>query len=168
MVVSLLVALLIGAATNTGVAGEKSPADATLSDLSWIAGYWVSDEEDRTLEECWLPPSGGVMLGLHRDVFEGSDMLFEYLRIVPTADGLVYHATPRGQETTTFWLTSLTDDGGVKRAVFENPEYDFPNLIRYTLSGDDLMAEAEGFEDDQTVVEVWVWRRADFPRNSTH
>jgi len=80
--------------------------------------------------------------------------------------GLVYYATPRGNDTTKFALTSLTSDGSSRQAVFENPEHDFPILVRYTLSEDGLMAEVEGIDDDHTVVEVWVWQRAEFPRNT--
>jgi len=167
MAVFLFAALLIGAQANTSGAGEKSPADATISDIAWLTGYWKSNKGNTTTEECWLPPSGGVMLGLHRDVSEDGDLLFEYLRILETPDGLVYYATPRGNDTTEFWLTSLTSDGSSQQAVFENPGYDFPKLIRYSLSEDGLMAEVEGIDDDQDVIEVWVWNREEFPQNKT-
>jgi hypothetical protein len=167
MIVCCIVALLIGAALNTGIAGEPSPPDATIADLAWLTGYWMSNKRNTITEECWLPPSGGVMLGLHRDVSADGDVIFEYLRIVETTDGLVYYATPRGIDTTKFTLTSLTSDGSSRQAVFENPEHDNPNLIRYTLSDDGLMAEVEGIDDDHTVVDVWVWNRAEFPQNTT-
>jgi hypothetical protein len=51
--------------------------------------------------------------------------------------------------------------------VFENPEHDSPNLIRYTLTGDHLMAEVRGSEDERPVIKVWSWTRAELPRNST-
>jgi hypothetical protein len=167
MIVCFLVVLLTGATAPPGDAGGKSPTDVTISDLDWLTGYWVSEKSGATSEECWLPPKGGVMLGLHRDVFEESGMFFEYLRIVQTIDGLVYYATPRNHDTTMFALTALENDGNTKQAVFENPEHDFPNLIRYTLSEDGLKAEVEGIEDDQRVVNVWVWHRAEFFRNPT-
>jgi hypothetical protein len=146
-------------------AGERSVADATISEVAWLAGYWMSDKRNMVTEELWLAPGGGVMLGLHRDVGDENDMTFEYLRIMQTGDGLVYYASPRGYDTTKFLLTSLSDEGDTKQVVFENPEHDFPNLIRYTLTGDELRAEVRGSEDDIPIVKVWSWRRAELPRN---
>jgi len=167
MVVLICAAVLAAAAVNTGGAGGKSPAEVTISDLAWLAGYWMSDKRGTLAEECWLPPEGGVMLGLHRDVSDDGNTFFEYLRIMQTAEGIVYYTTPQGYDTTKFKLNALSEDGNTTQAVFENPDHDFPNLIRYTLSGDGLMAEVEGIDDDQKVVEVWVWQRAEFPRNPT-
>jgi len=104
------------------------------------------------------------MLGLHRDVLEDGNASFEYLRIMQTPNGIYYYATPGGLGTTKFKLTALSVDGGSARAVFENPDNEFPNLIRYTLSDDELMAEVNGIEDDQNILHVWVWRRAEFPQ----
>ena len=49
-------------------------------------------------------------------------------------------ATPSGQERTVFPATEVTD----ARAVFENPEHDFPQRITYTGAG-----------------ETWVWEAAE-------
>ncbi len=142
---------------------EVTPAEADLSDLAWLAGYWMSDKRGTLSEECWLPLDGGVMLGLHRDTFADGRMFFEYLRIMETAEGVYYYASPRGYDTTKFLLTSITDKDGSKQAVFENPDHEFPNLIRYTLDSHGLMAEVEGIDDDENVVETWTWQRAEFP-----
>jgi hypothetical protein len=167
--ISICTAVLAAAAVNTGGAGEKSPAEATISDLTWLAGYWMSNKRGTLAEECWLPPEGSVMLGLHRDASDDGDTFFEYLRIMQTAEGIYYYATPQGYDTTKFKLTALSEDGSSHQVVFENPEHDFPKLIRYTLRVDGLMAEVEGIEDDRKIVEVWVWQRAEFPatRNPT-
>jgi hypothetical protein len=165
IIVLLSAGVLIAGAVVAENGGTTSPADATISDLAWLAGYWKLDRSGAVMEECWLAPAGAVMVGLHLDLHEDGNVFFEYLRIMETADGVVYYASPRGYDTTKYTLTALTDSGGVKRAVFENPEKDFPKLIRYTLDEHGLMAEAEGVEDDQNVVEVWTWQRAPFPQN---
>ena len=169
IILSICAVVLAAAAANTGRTGEKSPAEATLSDLAWLAGYWMSDKRGTLAEECWLPPEGGAMLGLHRDAFDDGNMFFEYLRIMQTADGIVYYATPRGHDTTKYKLTALSVNGNSAQAVFENPDHDFPRLIRYMLIENGLRAEVEGTEDDQKVISVWVWQRAEFPatRNPT-
>jgi hypothetical protein len=168
---SLLV-LAIVPTVMAGTAGDVVAGDdhkhaalegVSIEGLAWMTGYWKSDERGVVNEECWLAPGSGVMLGLHRDTFEDGRMEFEYLRIMETGNGVVYYATPRGYETTKFTLTAYTNKDGVRQAVFENPDHDFPRQIRYTLNGDRLTAEAEGQDDGQTVVEVWTWTRSKFP-----
>jgi hypothetical protein len=167
----LMAACVLTAAEVCGTGGqvtgrsrhEVKPADATVSDLEWLTGYWLSDKRGAVMVECWLPPGGGVMLGLHRDTFEDGRMSFEYLRIMETAEGVYYYASPRGYDTTKFLLTAISDEGGVKQAVFENPDNEFPKLIRYTLDSHGLMAEVEGIDDSNNVVETWTWQRAAFP-----
>lgn len=170
VVMLICAASLSAAAASVGGAGQESPAEATISDLGWLAGYWTSEKRGQLVVECWLPPEGAVMLGIHREVRDGGDVFFEYLRIMKTADGIFYYAAPGGYNTTKFKLTELSVDGTSARAVFENPEHDSPRLIRYVLSGDVLMAQIEGFDDDQKVITVWNWQRAEFPRTrkSTH
>ncbi len=168
---SLLMVLCVTVAV-TGFAGDVAAGDdhkhaalegVSVKGLAWMAGYWQSDDRGVLNEECWLAPKGGVMLGLHRDTFDDGRMMFEYLRIMDTAGGVVYYASPQGYETTKFRLTAYSDKDGVHQAVFENPDHTFPQTIRYTLNGDRLTAEAEGNDDGQTVVEVWTWTRSKFP-----
>ncbi len=167
LTVLLLLITLITVPIVVVIAGENdgySPGEITLEQLSWLSGYWVSEDTEDQGEELWLQPGGGVMLGLHRDVSDEGNMMFEYLRIMQTADGLVYYASPRGYETTKFQIVSYTDEDGVKEVVFENPEHDFPRLIRYALDKYGLMAQAEGLDDGQQVVATWRWSKSEFPR----
>jgi hypothetical protein len=160
--VMLCVVLLVTAAT-TPSAEEEQVTDATIDDLAWLGGYWMSDKRGVLMEECWLAPHGHIMLGLHRDYYDDGRSVFEYLRIVKTGDGIVYYASPGGYNTTKFELTRLSSDGTVKEAVFENPENEFPYLIRYTLDENGLMAAVEGIEDNVKIVKTWLWERAELP-----
>jgi len=165
----LMMTIIVFVFTATAAAGENAGAEsagadkATLSDLSWLTGYWMSDKRGALMEELWLRAADGVMIGLHRDAFGDGHTTFEYLRIMQTADGLVYYATPGGYDTTKFKLTKMGERDGVKEVVFENPEHDFPQLIRYSLSARGLMAQVEGLEDDERVVQTWIWQRSPFP-----
>ena len=60
-----------------GVAGA-APAPT----LDWIGGHWCSELGDETVEELWLPPHGGVAVGLGRTRTAERTTAFEYLRIV--------------------------------------------------------------------------------------
>lgn len=146
-------------AALAGAAGAESPA-ATVDDLAWMAGYWVRDAGGgRRVEELWLPPAGGLMLGLHRDTAPGRRPFFENLRIDEDAEGVpTYWASPGGGEPVPFRLV----EHGDRHAVFANPAHDFPRRITYRLAADGtLHARVEGGTEDR--VAEWSWTRAPAP-----
>ena len=104
-------------------------------------------------EEFWSEPAGGVMLGLHRDVFPDDSSFFEFLRIVSTDQRITYVASPRGVGTTSFALVEI--DG--QSATFENPGHDFPQRIIYRREDDRLIARIEGETDGGPAAREWVW-----------
>lgn len=105
------------------------------------------------MEEFWTAPGGGIMVGLHRDVFPDGSSFFEFLRIVTTDRGLTYIASPRGTGTTEFVLVNL--DG--RSVVFENLEHDFPQRIIYRRDGDRLTARIEGEVNGTVKSREWTW-----------
>jgi len=163
LVLVMTCAVLLVTAADTRSSEDEQVTSATLADLAWLGGYWTSDKRGVLMEECWLSPHGHVMVGVHRDHYEDGRTMFEYLRIVMTGDGIVYYASPGGLKTTKFKLTGLSTSGAVKEAVFENPDNEFPTLIRYTLDDSGLMASIEGIDDDAKIVKTWSWKRAEVP-----
>jgi Domain of unknown function (DUF6265) len=145
------VAPLIPAAQSAGAA---PPADVAL--VGWMAGSWQGSEAGLEMEETWLPPKGGAMLGMHRDVKEGRMVSFEFLRIETDKDGLVYLASPHGKPATPFRLV----ESAKTRAVFSNPAHDFPTRILYWLADDGrLHAKIEGSQGGKPASEEWSWSR---------
>lgn len=126
-------------------------ADSKLDDLSWMTGHWAATLDGWDMEEVWLAPAGGVMLGMHRDT-KGARAMFEFQRIASTPEGIVYFAQPRGNPPTPFRLTEVS----ATRAVFENPQHDFPQRIIYTLRGQQLCARVEG---EKEAAQEWCWSR---------
>lgn len=126
-------------ALSAAPALAQSPA-FTIDQLGFMAGSWaVSDGV--TIEEQWMAPGGGTMLGMSRTVGEGKTYFFEYLRIETRQDGLFYVAMPKGGVATSFKLVKL-DAGG---AVFENLQHDFPKRIIYRREANGgLFARIEG------------------------
>ena len=115
----------------------------SLSDLAWLAGGWQGGMGKAQIEEHWIQPAGGTMLGLSRTVAGGRTVAFEFLRIESRADGAVYVAQPQGRPPVEFKLTQRSEN----RAVFENPQHDHPKIIRYSKEADgSLRAEIEGDE----------------------
>ena len=146
------------------LAGCRSTVDAVmgteprgeLAELVWLTGSWVLAREDGLAEEHWTRPNGGTMLGLNRTVVNGRTVMWEFLRIEATPQGIVYLASPGGRHPPTpFALIEI----GPRRVVFENPDHDFPQRIVYERTGDRLDARIEGRHNGQPVSEEWSWRR---------
>lgn len=126
-------------------------ADPKLADLAWMSGRWTSTIGSVEMEETWSEPRGGLLLGFHRDITPKRTN-FEFLRIAETKDGIVYFAQPGGKPPTSFRLTEVT----ANRAVFANPEHDFPKRIIYWRKDAQLCARVEG---DGGAGEEWCWSR---------
>jgi hypothetical protein len=130
-------------------------ADASLDDLAFMAGAWDGTQGGVETEEIWTVPRGGLMLGVHRDVMASGRAAFEYLRIEVDADGIVYKASPQGRAATPFRLVEISPG----RAVFSNPDHDFPRTLSYWLEDGDLRVRAEGETRGEPMTLQWRWER---------
>ncbi len=127
----------------------------SVDDLAWMSGCWRSERTTTLLEECWLPPRSGMMIGVNRTSGE-KGYSFEFLRIVDEDDAVVYLASPSGKEAVPFRATEL----GERRVVFTNPEHDFPQRIAYWLEDDRLHARVEAEVDGEMTGFELVWSRS--------
>ena len=130
-IAGLSIAALAVASTAATAAGEL-PA--------WMAGRWCSDADAQRIEEVWLAPAGGLMIGMGRTMAPNRRTEFEFLR-VELRDGVpTYLAQPQGAPPVAFKLTQSTDSS----VRFENPQHDFPQRIEYRRTGGALHAEIAG------------------------
>lgn len=150
---ALLVVTSLGLAACAPVAADSQQPPAATAQLHWLAGCWQADNgEDGSIEQ-WMPPAGGMMLGMSRVLRNGQAVAFEYLRIAESADsGLILTASPSGQATTAFALLEI----GPNRVVFENPQHDFPQRVGYVREGDRLLGRISGMTPEGE-------RHIDFP-----
>ncbi|MFY8210106.1 MAG: DUF6265 family protein [Caulobacter sp.] len=135
------------------VTTPAAPTD--IDKLAFMGGCWTLVRPNGTkIEEQWLAPAGGSMIGMSRSVREGKLREFEFMRIVPGENGaLRYVVIPSGQAETAFTLKELAANA----VTFENPKNDFPQRILYRLADKDtLVARIEGSVNGQE-------RSADFP-----
>lgn len=148
----LIILSLLFIATD---AVSAQTAKASLGDLSWLAGCWEMNvaEKNLLINEQWMRPAGGMMIGSGRTVKAGKAIDFEFVRIVEEADGIYYVAKPREntEETRFKQIKNLAGE-----IVFENPTHDFPQRVLYKRDGDKLTARIEGTKDGKT-------RGIDFP-----
>jgi len=142
--------LLLAAATlpaqitpppKKGKADKPAPMPQLVK-LEWLAGSWRMEKAGRVVEEQWMKPSGGVMLGMSRTVVKGRMVAYEFMQIREGPGGtLFFVAQPSGQKEAAFQLLSLEDNG----VIFENREHDFPQRILYTREADgSVLAAIEG------------------------
>lgn len=137
---------------------------APAPDLSWLAGYWLDCSDGREASETWSDPRAGLIVGHSLTVRNGRSG-FESARIAPLKDGgLAYFAQPDGAPATPFRLI----DSGPQRAVFANPDNDFPHRIIYDRAGDVLTARIEGADDDENRSVQWRFNRAELNARCPH
>ncbi len=143
--------LLAAALLQTAAPATPAP------DLSWLAGYWLDCSGGREASETWSDPRAGLIVG-HSVTVRNGRSGFESARIAPLKDGgLAYFAQPDGAPATPFRLI----DSGPQRAVFANPDNDFPHRIIYERAGDVLTARIEGADDDENRSVQWRFNRAE-------
>lgn len=125
--------------------GQAAPILSDITQLAWISGDWQTAPGGRAqIEEHWIQPAGGTMLGMSRTVAGGKTAEFEFLRIEQREEAIYYVAQPKGRcPQTDFKLTRVT----AQEAVFENPTHDFPKRIIYKKTAEDsLTASIDGGE----------------------
>lgn len=112
-----------------------------IDKLAWMNGTWLQSKDKDSVEESWLGPRNKMMVGVNLTISARRGTSFEYLRIVESADGLRYLASPGGKPPVEFKLKEMGD----KKVVFENRTNDFPQRILYWLEADGaLKARIEG------------------------
>jgi hypothetical protein len=117
-----------------------SPGKSLVHDFTWLAGHWCLNRGAEIVEEQWLEPSGGLVLGMGRTVKNGRATAFEFMRIDQREGVPRFVAQPDGAPPTVFELTA----SGAGRARFENPAHDFPKRVEYRRAGAGLHAEIAG------------------------
>ena len=127
-----------------------SAARAAPADLSWLSGDWRRCQDGEIVEERWLGPRGGILIGANLTSSKGKAS-FENLRLAASNETWTYWASPMGRTPVPFRLV----EAGAQRAVFANPEHGFPARIVYWREGDELLARIEGTIKDKPAAVEW-------------
>ena len=123
------------------MANAAAAQELTIDRVGWLQGCWRSNTGPTTVEEQWMAPRGGSVLGMGRTVRAGRTADYELVLISEMNGRLAYKAHPAGQPSATFVSTMASDTS----IVFENPEHDFPQRVGYRRDGaDGLQAWIEG------------------------
>ena len=130
-------------------------ARAAPPDLAWMSGDWRRCKEGEIVEERWLGPRGGLMIGANLTSSKSGRITWELLRLTRSDDSWTYWASPMGKPPTPFKLV----ESAAQRAVFANPQHDFPSRILYWREGEELLARIEGTLRDKPAAEEWRFAR---------
>jgi hypothetical protein len=152
----LLIAPRIADAQLRDTSLRESSVKATASTpdgapLAWMAGCWEQRTPRRIVQELWLPPASGTMIGMGRTLRHtaaGDSLVeMEFLRIVARDGAWAYLAQPGGQPPTEFTSHAAGDTS----VTFTNLQHDFPQQITYRRRGaDSLVARVEGVVNGAT------------------
>ena len=131
---------------------DVASAQTPIARVSWLQGCWRMNVNGQTVDEQWMAPAGGAMLGISRTVKADKLVEYEFVLLRERGGTLVYIAHPSGQPGGEFPLKSVDDES----VTFENAAHDFPQRIGYRRRGDRLDAWIEGTLDGRA-------QRAEFP-----
>jgi hypothetical protein len=155
--------LILGSLLLLSASAHAEERRSRLDLIGWITGCWQKKEAGRELEEQWMAPAGGTMIGMSRMVADGKTLSYEYMRIEEDGGRLVYTAVPSGQAQTSFESTRLTG----RMVVFENPEHDFPQRITYKWKTDsELLVILEGERNGEPGATRFWMKRMTCPQGS--
>ncbi|ESQ76396.1 hypothetical protein ABAC402_04660 [Asticcacaulis sp. AC402] len=118
-----------------------------VTDLGWLAGCWVQKARGLTVEETWLSPSGGALLGVGRTVRDDDGTLrsYEFMKIDSPNGVLTFTADPSGQNSASFPVKART----AEEITFENLAHDFPQQVVYRKAATGLHAHIQGVIGDK-------------------
>ncbi|MBL9021418.1 MAG: nuclear transport factor 2 family protein [Myxococcales bacterium] len=141
-------------------AGPATVLEAKESDpaarVGWLSGAWVgvSDGGER-VEETWMVPVGGKMVGSGRSSKDDKLVFFELLRIEARDGKLVYVAHPLGKPPTEFVEVAGTT---AERITFENRAHDWPKRVIYQRTAEGVAVTVEG--DPAQPRDAWTMKPA--------
>ena len=145
----------LAAIAMAGAAPGAAAADADSPLPGWMAGCWEQVAGERWVEECWMQPRGGIMLGAGRSGRGERLGEWEATQIVREADGgVAFWASPKGAPRVAFAL----HEQGAQSVTFVNPAHDFPQRVRYWREGELLKAEVALADGSKAI--GFTYRRA--------
>ena len=130
--------------------GAQAPAG--IDRVGWLQGCWALSNSYRVVEEQWMAPRAGTMLGMARSVRAGKLGSYEMTLIREQGTNLAFEAHPSDQPKATFVSSTVSTSA----VVFENAAHDFPQRIGYERKGDSLLAWISGTQNGKT-------RRIEYP-----
>jgi hypothetical protein len=135
----------------SGLAGAQN-----IDQLGFMSGCWAFTAGERQVEEFWIKPAGGTMMGVGRTVAGGKATFTEYYQI-RNLDGVLTMIVQLklAATTTPFRLTKVSPN----EAVFSS-DLEYPARLIYRRQKDgSLFARAEGTQGGKEKSEDFPYRK---------
>jgi len=145
--------LLVLVVTSSAFGTAQAPL---IERVAWLQGCWQGTLGAATIEEQWMTPRGGTMLGMGRTVRANAIASYELILLKEENGRLAYEAHPSGQPSATFVAQTVAGNS----VVFENAAHDFPQRVGYRLeASDSLAAWIEGVDRGKPRRIEYTYRR---------
>jgi hypothetical protein len=130
---------------NTKVDSGENKSTGDLRKLEWILGTWQRDTSHGMMFENWKVINDTFWEGKAFRLAANDTIILEKLSLVIINDNLFYvPVVSHNSGPIYFRMIEQSKD----KAVFVNPEHDFPQTIIYRkISGDSLHARIEGLNE---------------------
>ncbi|MBO9591342.1 MAG: hypothetical protein J7599_00450 [Niabella sp.] len=140
----------------------KAATHPQIRSAEWLLGTWEHrPAPGKSIYETWTRSGDTVLWGKSYMLKEKDTLVFETVKLVQNEGRLLYIATVQRQNNgapVSFVSKKISDT----ELVFENPEHDFPQKIRYMRIGaDSLVAEISGTKNGTE-------RKQSFPMKRMH
>ena len=135
---ALVLALgLVQPASLLGAALDDGKGAPTIEDLGFLAGTWSGDAWGGKFIAYYTTPEGGSVIS-HSKLMRGDEEAFYEFELFEVRDDVIHlQPFPGGQRATGLALAELDRDA--RKAVFENPDKDYPTQIVYERVSDDRL-----------------------------
>lgn len=127
--------------------------------LAFLAGTWRGTYPGGEWESAYTTPQGGVVLSSSKDMRGGKVVMIEFEHFREVEGNIVLTPYPFGKKSrVSFKMTEF--DTNAKRAVFTNPEHDFPNKLVYERTAkDELTIQVIGTQRGKPIEQTMNLKR---------
>ena len=131
----------------------NSETDKNMNDLLWIVDNWVNAGGESVSYEHWNKVNDSLFEGGSETIKNGDTIFAEKLKIIKEGNDIYYVADVKHNPAPVYFKLTEISEG---KAVFENPEHDFPQKITYILENGTMQAFIEGPGSSGN------WKKVDF------
>ena len=128
-------ALFLSLAFVSSAAPDGPSPEEAIADMGWLAGTWSGDMWGGRFVAHYSTPDGGRILSFSQLTRNGSEAFYEFEVFAPDGDAVRLQPFPGGKRADVLTLTSVS--AAERRAVFENPDKDYPTHIVYECPTED-------------------------------
>ncbi len=130
-----------------------------IKKTEWLIGTWENKTTKGSIYETWNKKNDHEFSGKSYIIQEKDTIVFENIQIVQDKKELFYIPTVKNQNgglPIRFSAKMISDN----KLVFENPAHDFPQVISYTKTGENmLIAEISGTKNGQKRNQIFPMKR---------